>query len=149
MRNSEPHKMSQTPDIGSVAGKWTYRSFASNADLSVDFDKLKFGRGTIVIEDAPMGVLRGTIRGPGWSLTLNGSVNYGDPYALRFQGTGTVNSEPWIYDYTGYVNKPWPNGVNQVPAIVGSVVRTLTHSQGKAVAGVVCSFIAVWQGPNS
>ena len=127
--------MSQIPDIGSLVGKWTYRSFLNNADLSVDFDKLEFGRGTIVIEDAPMGVLRGTIGGPGWSLNLNGSINYGDPYSLRFQGTGIVDGEPWVYDYSGYAIKPWPNGVNQVPAIVGSVVRTVTHSHGKAAGG--------------
>jgi hypothetical protein len=34
-----------------------------------------------------------------------------------------------------------------VPAIVGTVVRTITHSQGQALAGVTASFIAVWKGP--
>lgn len=139
--------MSQTPNIGSLAGKWTYRSFLNNADLSADFNSLEFGRGTITIQEAPMGVLEGTIGDTGWSLELNGSINYGDPYSVRFQGKGTIGGEEWIYDYTGYVIKPWPNGVNQVPAMTGSIVRTIPHSQGKAPAGVVCSWIAVWQGP--
>ena len=82
--------MSQTPNIGCLKGKWTYRSFLNDADLSTDFNALEFGRGTITIEDAPMGVLAGSIGGPGWSLTLNGSINYGDPYCVRFQGTGPL-----------------------------------------------------------
>lgn len=141
--------MSQTPNIGSLAGKWTYRSFLNDPDVSTDFDALEFGRGTIVIAEAAMGVLAGTIGGPGWSLDLNGSINYGDPYCVRFQGRGVVSGEEWIYDYIGYVIKPWPNGINQVPAITGSVVRTKPHASGAggvSPAGVVCSFYAVWQG---
>ena len=33
--------MSQTPNIGSLVGKWTYRSFLCNPDLSVDFNSLE------------------------------------------------------------------------------------------------------------
>lgn len=142
--------MSQTPNIGSLAGKWTYRSFLNDPDLSTEFNNLEFGRGTITIEEAPMGVLQGNIGGPGWSLDLNGSINYGDPYSIRFQGKGVVGGEEWIYDYIGYAIKPWPNGVNQVPAMTGSIVRTIPHASGTggvAPAGVVCSWIAVWQGP--
>jgi hypothetical protein len=142
--------MSQTPNIGSLAGKWTYRSFLNDPDLSTQFNALEFGRATITIDEAPMGVLQGNIGGPGWSLNLNGSINYGDPYSVRFQGKGVVGGEEWIYDYVGYAIKPWPNGVNQVPAMTGSIVRTLPHSSGSghiALAGVVCSWIAVWQGP--
>lgn len=142
--------MSQTPNIGSLAGKWTYRSFLNDPDLSTEFNALEFGLGTITIEQAPMGVLQGTIGGPGWSLNLNGSINYGDPYCVRFQGCGLVNGEEWIYDYIGYAIKPWPNGVNQVPAMTGSIVRTVPHASGSggtSPAGVVCSWIAVWQGP--
>ena len=142
--------MSQTPNIGGLAGKWTYRSFLSDPDLSTEFNNLEFGRGTITIEEAPMGVLQGNIGGPGWSLDLNGSINYGDPYSVRFQGKGVVGGEEWIYDYIGYAIKPWPNGVNQVPAMTGSVVRTIPHASGTggiAPAGVVCLWTAVWQGP--
>jgi hypothetical protein len=140
--------MTQKPNIDSLVGKWTYRSFRNNSDLSLQFNDLEFGRGTITINKAPMGVLDGTIGGPGWSLVLSGSINYGDPYSVRFQGKGIVGKEEWIYDYIGYVVKPWPNGVDQVPAIVGSIVRTIPHSDGSggiAPAGVVCSWIAVWQ----
>jgi hypothetical protein len=142
--------MSQTPNIGSLNGKWTYRSFLNDPDLSTPFNSLEFGRGTITIQDAPMGVLLGTIGGPGWSLALTGSINYGDPYCVRFQGKGMVGAEEWTYDYIAYVIKPWPNGVGQVPAMTGSIVRTMPHSDGSggiSPAGVVGSWIAVWQAP--
>ncbi len=58
------------------------------------------------------------------------------------------SGEEWIYDYEGYVIKPWPNGVDQVPAIVGTIVRVIPHSNGSggtAPAGVVAQWIAVKQ----
>ena len=140
--------MGQTVNIGGLAGKWTYRSFLSDPDLTTDFNDLEFGRATITLDEAPMGVLAGTIGGTGWSLALTGSINYGDPYSVRFQGKGPVGGEEWVYDYLGYVIKPWPNGIAQVPALTGSVIRTAPHSGGSAPAGVVCSWIAVWQGPR-
>lgn len=54
--------------------------------------------------------------------------------------------EQWVYDYIGYVVPPWPNGIDQRPAIVGSVIRTIPHSGGQPgtlnPAGVVASFYA-------
>jgi hypothetical protein len=94
-----------------------------------------------------MQLLAGTIGGPGWSLALKGSRAYGSPMQVRFQGTGLVSGEEWIYDYWGSLVPAWPNGVDQRPAIVGSVIRTIPHSGGSpgtvAPAGVVASFYAV------
>ncbi len=42
--------MSDNPFVGN----WTYRSFLNDPDLSKSFNDLEFGRGTIVIEEAPM-----------------------------------------------------------------------------------------------
>ena len=111
-------------------------------------DALEFGRGTIVIDDAPPEVLTGTIGGPGWSLALRGSRSYGSPAQVRFQGKGLVGGEEWIYDYIGWVVPVWPNSTarQQRPALVGSVVRTIPHSSGDggvAPAGFVASFYAV------
>jgi hypothetical protein len=134
--------MSDNPFVGA----WTYRSLFNNPAIDTDFDNLEFGRGTIVIKVAPIEQLVGTIGGPGWSLALKGARSYGDPMHARFQGTGTVNGEPWVYDYTGYLVPQWPNGVGQVAAIVGSVIRTIPHSAGPgkiAPAGEVASFYAV------
>ena len=138
--------MSDNPFVGT----WTYRSFLNDADVNKPFNDLEFGRGTIVIEEAPMQSLKGTIGGPSWSLTLKGARAYGNPMHARFQGVGQVKGEQWIYDYEGYLVPDWPNGVDQIAAIVGSVIRTIPHSGSQPgtvnPAGVVASFYAVKAG---
>jgi hypothetical protein len=129
-------------------GSWTYRSLLNDPDGSTDFDKLEFGEGTIVIRDAAPELLVGTIGGDGWSLNLHGSRAYGSPGQVRFHGKGLVGGEEWIYDYIGWLVPVWPNSNAQLqrPAIVGSVIRTIPHSNGQggtAPAGVVASFYAV------
>jgi hypothetical protein len=142
-------------DDNPFVGAWSYRSFLNNPDLSVDVDTLLFGSGTIVIDEAPQQILVGTIGTVGqWGLTLKGSRQYGTPNRARFQGKGLNGGEEWIYDYECYLVPHWPNGVDQRPALVGSVIRTIPHSSGDtskkpppvAPAGVVASFYAVKQG---
>ena len=138
--------MSDVPDI--LLGTWTYRSFLSNPDLNADFDSLEFGKGNIRIDHGPLQTLNGLIFGDDWQLTLKGSITYGDPFTLRFQGKGVVEGSEWIYDYIGYLVREWPNGVDQRPAIVGSIVRTIPHPSGgggTSPAGVVAQWIAVKQ----
>jgi|SRR5215469_5528103 hypothetical protein len=131
-------------------GSWIYRSFYNDPDAGKPLKELQLGLGTIVIEEAPMQSLKGTIGGSDWSLTLKGARAYGNPMHARFQGVGTVNGERWIYDYEGYLVPDWPNGVDQIAAIVGSVIRTIPHSGSEPgtvrPAGVVGSFYAVKAG---
>jgi hypothetical protein len=138
---------SNAPGVDSpLVGAWAYRSFNDDPDLSTSFDDLEFGQGTLVVEAAPVGILAGHIGGPGWRLELTGSIAYGDPFALRFQGAGVVGGDQWIYDYVGYLVPNWPNGKNQVPALVGSTVRAIPHPGGDGglhPAGVVASWYAV------
>ncbi|HTW81565.1 MAG TPA: hypothetical protein VME23_18610 [Terracidiphilus sp.] len=129
-------------------GSWTYRSLLNDPDGTTPFDKLEFGLGTLVIDDASSEVLTGTIGGDGWSLKLRGSRSYGSPAQVRFQGKGLVGGEEWIYDYIGWLVPVWPNSTDALDraAIVGSVTRTIPHSSGTggvAPAGVVASFYAV------
>jgi hypothetical protein len=137
--------MSDNPFVGN----WTYRSLLGDPDLDKEFDKLEFGKGTLVIEEAEPQLLKGTIGGPGWSLTLHGSRGYGSPMQISFQGKGLVSGEEWVYDYIGWLVPVWPGSDpnKQRRAIVGSVVRTVPHSSngGVAPAGVVASFYAVRQ----
>lgn len=138
--------MSDNPFVG----KWTYRSLLNDPDVNQDFDKLEFGRGTIVIEEAEPQLLRGTIGGDGWSLNLHGSRAYGSPMQVRFQGRGLVGGEEWVYDYIGWLVPVWPssNASMERPAIVGSVTRTVPHksdSGGTSPAGAVASFYATRQ----
>jgi hypothetical protein len=137
--------MASKPLTSPFVGTWTYRSFINNPDPNIEFNNLAFAVATLKIKASAMEDLTGTIGGQGWELKLTGATSYGNPYTVRFQGVGTVNDETWVYDYTGYLIPRWPNGVDQRPAIVGSVVRTVAHSKGKAAAGVVASFIAVRQ----
>ena len=164
--------MKDNPFVGS----WTYRSFLNAPDQFFDAittalqdpDQLEkhpkqcvawlqklfapsglvLGYGTIQIVEAPPTVLKGTIGGSGWSLDLTGSRSYGNPMEVRFQGKGNVRGAEWIYDYVGYLVPYWPNGVQQRPAMVGSIVRAIPHPSengGTSPAGVVASWYAVRQ----
>jgi hypothetical protein len=131
-------------------GAWTYRSLLNDPDLSVDFDKLEFGRGTLTIEEDAPAVLTGAIGGEGWALALHGSFGFGSPMQVRFQGKGLVDGELWVYDYIAWLVPAWPNSDSTLErtAMAGSVVRTVPHSSGSggvAPAGVVASFYAVRQ----
>ncbi len=126
-----------------LIGKWTYRSFLNVDTDPTPFENILFGEGTLEFTDAPMQNIAGTIGGEGWSLTLSGSMTYGNPMTANFQGKGNVGGQPWIYAYIAYLVNTWPNGVDQVPALVGSVIRVIPH--GGAPAGFVASFYAVRQ----
>lgn len=142
--------MSFAPEIGPLTGLWTYRSLLENPNVDTAFNDLEFGRGQIEIVAAPSGIFRGRIFGPGWALQLNGSIAYGNPNSVRFQGRGVVGGEEWVYDYLGYLAPPWPNGVDQRPALSGSIVRTIPHKSGAgglAPAGVVAAWYAVLDQP--
>lgn len=131
--------------IDPFTGTWSYRSFISDPDLSKEFNALAFGAGTLELRQPTFGRLAGTLGGEGWSLNLTGGYTYGNPFHARFQGSGDVGGEHWVYDYVGYLLPTWPNGVDQVPVIGGSLIRTVPHSNGQARAGYVASFLAVKQ----
>jgi hypothetical protein len=133
-----------------LAGSWTYRSFISDPDPNLPFNDLEFAVADLHFDDAPFGQLSGRLSFGSDYLQLKGSVTYGNPFTLRFQGVGATKAtiedgHPWIYDYLGFLAPAWPNGIDQRPAIVGTIVRTVPHSQGRAKAGVVASWIALHQ----
>jgi hypothetical protein len=144
--------MSRNPFVGT----WTYRSLLNDPDLHLDkkgnpdFDAIAFGWGTLVLREGGPEELEGTIGGSGWSLDLHGSMNFGNPGQVRFQGRGLVSGAEWIYDYIGWLVPVWPNSNARLqrPAIVGSIVRTIPHpggGGGTSPAGVVASWYAVRQ----
>ena len=129
--------------ISPFTGKWSYRSFLNNPDLSVEFNELRFGAGNLVLEEPQFGEVVGTLGGDGWLLDLKGWSSYGSPFEIRFQGSGIISEELWVYDYHGFLTPKWPNGNDQRAAILGTIVRTVPHSNGQAEAGYVASWIAV------
>ncbi len=126
-------------------GTWAYRSFLRDKDLSTPFDNLRFGAGTMVLEDAGNGVIQGSLGGSGWSLDLQGHWTDGDPNMMKVTGSGEIGGELWVYDYLGYLAPAWPDGVEEVPSILGSIIRTEPHSGGTAPAGFVASWYGVKQ----
>ncbi len=127
-------------------GEWGYRSWRNDTDLGKQPKDLLFGRGTIRIKESSAHILKGTIGGDDWSLDLYGSRSYGNPMTVRFRGMGVVDGSEWIYDYVGYLVPEWPNGKQQRTAMVGSIVRAISHpgsDGGTNPAGVVASWYAV------
>jgi hypothetical protein len=123
------------------AGTWHYRSLLNNPADVPDWNNLQFAEGDFKFVDAPVGLFSGSADfGGGLTMKFTGNSGLGSPMQVRFQGIGTgASNKDWDYDYIGFYVPQWPNGVNQVDAIVGSVVRSKPH--GGAPAGQSASFI--------
>ena len=137
-----------------LEGVWTYRSFVNdpqpvdgNADAALN---LIFGEGELTIETASDGVFKAALSFGGEAIMdLNGEMqrtNPDVPFVIFAQGAGRPGSgiEDFHYDYVFYTAYTWPNGIDQRPALVGSVVRAADH--GGAKAGLVASTVTVRQG---
>lgn len=139
----------------SFSGKWTYRSFVSDpamSDPNAPLKTLLFGQGALEIAADSAGNASGTLSGNGWQLDLTGRCHAGDPPSIRFQGKGMIDGELWVYDYIGYAVPKWPDGIDQRPAIVGTIIRTVPHSNGSggtSPAGYVAQWIAVRQDSSA
>lgn len=146
VRSAEQHTAPASPNL--IAGVWTYRSFKSLPDIQLPFNDLEFWRATLQIEEPrSLGLFQGRLdEDSQYGLALQGAISYGAAVTLRFQGVGDrPGSGDWVYDYLGFLIPPWPNGVNQRAAIVGTVVRTKPHKSGTgtAPAGVTGQWIAI------
>jgi hypothetical protein len=137
----------------SIAGKWTYRSYLNSPVLVGDSPdtayKLIFGEGVFTFELPTATTLKGTFdMGGDYVLDLAGTVRAetpGAPLTVEIVGTGRAYTPTagWEYDYHGSLAYRWPHGVDQVPALVGSVTRAKSHDDSPA--GFVASFVAVKQ----
>jgi hypothetical protein len=134
-----------------LSGNWTYRSFRNTPAL-VGNDAgaalaLIFGEGVLDFEAGENDRFGGTFdMGSGYALTLDGEVLPGDPPGFSIVGLGIPGTptEGWRYDYRGVPAYEWPNGVDQVPSLVGTVIRVNAHGPSSP-AGYSASFIAVRQ----
>ena len=147
-------RVSADESVDPVSGAWTYRSFLNDPDPNTPFNDLQFAVADLTFEKAGFGQLKGRLQFGADFLALKGTITYGNPFTLRFQGVGASSGtieqgHPWVYDYLGFQSPAWPNGVDQRPSIVGTIVRTVAHSQGRAKAGVVASWIAVRKDPDT
>ena len=152
MPATAPSALAADPDSSSLAGKWTYRSFhnrpqpvAGNPDSAL---RLIFAEATFTFEITSSTALKGTIDWGSGGLDLQGTIRpaaAGAPLTVEIIGTGRANTPTadWQYDYHAHLAHQWPNGVNQVSALVGTVIRVKPH--GNNPAGYVASFVAVKQ----
>jgi hypothetical protein len=152
-----PHAMMSTEPISwNLAGKWTYRSYLNAPDVMVGSGSnaaatalsLLFGEGVMTLSVTPAHAIAGTFdMGSGYVLDLKGTEevqNGRTAVAIAGVGRRGTPTDGWEYDYDGVLTKRWSKGVNQIPAIVGSVFRAKAHGQG-APAGFVATFMAVKQ----
>jgi hypothetical protein len=109
---------------------------------------LIFGEGVMTF-NAPTGSsITGTFdMGGGYVLDLKGTMQASAAGDITIEAVGTgragTPTENWEYDYKALTTPKWPNGINQVPSLVGTVIRAKPHDGG--AAGVTASFIAVKQ----
>lgn len=154
-----------------LAGKWLYRSYLNRADVVVWDDPepavrnlaalfgqgstannaakalgLIFGEGVMTFDPPSGNSITGNFdMGGGFVLDLKGTIHASSTGDITIElfGTGRANTPTanWEYDYRATTTPKWPNGVNQVPTLVGTVIRAKPHDGG--AAGVVASFIAI------
>jgi hypothetical protein len=128
-----------------LGGKWHYRSYLNDSDQTV------FGDGIFTFEQISSSAVAGQLdMGGGYVLALRGEVRKGrggcpDTIALVGLGVDGTPTAGWRYDYHCWPAYKWPNGIKQVPSLVGTVIRVKAHGP-KSPAGVTASFIAVSQG---
>ena len=157
----------------SLQGKWTYRSYRNRADIIVGDDpepavrslagffgqgstannaakalSLIFGEGVMTFDPPSGNSITGNFdMGGGYVLDLKGTIQTTSSGQINIEvfGTGRAGTptDNWEYDYKASTTPKWPNGVDQIPSLVGTVIRAKPHDGG--AAGVVASFIAVKQ----
>src|SRR5262249_50302012 len=125
-----------------VLGAWTYRSYINDPDPNTPFNDLQFAAADLTFEKPGFGQLKGRLRFGQDFLKLNGTIAYGNPFTVRFQGASATprtieQGQPWVYDYLGYLAPAWPNGTDQRPAILALLcVRYHTPKAGQKPASL-------------
>jgi len=131
-------------------GKWTYRSFLNDSEIYEDpkqfMENIIWGQGILEITEVKDFQIAGNLKfGEKYILDIKGRISFGSPSEVRFVGIGQENTDAkgWIYDYHGYLAPLWPTGIDQKTTMTGTVIRTISHSNGNSKAGVNASFISV------
>jgi hypothetical protein len=151
---SQANSVAAPPAANPFAGTWTYRSFRNTpdpvGDVSKDPSKLVamlFAEAEWVVQDTQANAFKGELRfSPTDVMDLTGTITpatASSPARVHINGKGRpgTSTAQLFYDYDGALAMKWPNGINQRPAIVGSVIRVKAHDGSPA--GYVASFIAV------
>jgi len=136
-----------------IEGNWTYRSYKNDPELVGDDPQkaleLIFGEGVFAFEALSDRIFRGTLdMGDGLVLDLSGflldAAQEVPVYAIVGLGREGTATAGWRYDYRCVRGYSWPDGIDQVPSLVGTVVRVKAHGP-TSPAGYTASFVAVRQ----
>ena len=137
--DADPAVQALTPIYGDVV---------TTAAAALKALNLVFGEGIMSFDPPTGNSFTGTLdMGGGFVLDLKGTMQTAATGGIDVTVIGTGRSgtktDNWEYDYRASTTPKWPNGVNQVPTLVGTVIRAKPHNG--APAGVVASFIAIKQ----
>jgi hypothetical protein len=138
-----------------LSGHWTYRSYRNLTKLVGEDPQaalaLIFGEGVFELYQSDDGRVEGGLgMKTGYALRITGSVEtkgYGLGFTLIGEGLDGTATAGWRYDYRGVVGHMWPDGVDQLPSLLGTVIRVNAHNPN-APAGCTASFIAVRHAGN-
>jgi len=138
-----------------LSGNWTYRSYRNLTKLVGQDPQaalaLIFGEGVFELHQSDDGQVEGGLgMETDYALRITGSVETsgdGLGFTLIGEGLDGTATAGWHYDYRGVVGYMWPNGVDQVPSLLGTVTRVKAHGPN-APAGDTASFIAVRHSDN-
>lgn len=134
--------------LNSFVGTWTYRSFHNFPEEVDDFNEIRLWQATLTLEeDSAPHLMKGHVESDPYVLAVRGTVtSEGGTPTIRLRAVGLDNTETagWIYDYIGFLAPNWPDGDQQRPTIVGTVIRTEPHEPNR-LAGHTYSFVAVNQ----
>src|SRR5262245_57148118 len=114
-----------------LSGHWTYRGYRNLTNLAGEDPQaalaLIFAEGVFELYQSDDGRVEGGLgMKTGYALRITGSVETmgnGPSFALIGEGLDGTATAGWRYDYRGVVGYMWPNGVDQVPSLLGTVVR--------------------------
>lgn len=121
---------------------------AGAASSALKAFNLVFGEGVMTFDKPSGNNVTGVLgMGESYFLDLKGTMQVTssgdiavDLFGFGRAGTPTDN---WEYDYKATTTPKWPNGIGQIPSLVGTVIRAKPH--GTSPAGYVASFIAIKQ----
>jgi len=131
-----------------LAGKWTYRSYRNDPALVGDESAralaMILGEGVLDFDEEKDGRFTGGLgMRPGYALALTGTVE-GDGFAITGLGLDGTATAGWRYDYRGVPGPLWPDAVDQVPCLLGTLIRVNAHGPDSP-AGYTASFISIRQ----
>lgn len=156
-------KKSDPFDSKFFEGNWTYRSLRNVQNENIPFcvvdssiqkkdscgckSPLEFATAVMRIQSSKGDSIFGLLdMGEGYALNLKGKLTTTDGATTFYiQGDGVANSNTnnWEYDYQGYTVPKWVNGIKQLDACVGGVIRSKPHDTSPA--GYTASFYMVRQ----